>query len=273
MTTIFRRTLAGSSAALLIFTFAAAAQQMPRTTKEDVKGQATVKTEQLHGTVVFVEGNKLAVRMAGGGLRNFEVPESRRFVVDGKELTVRELKPGTTLTATVTTTTTPITERTTTIGTGKVWFVSGNTVIVTLPNNENRSYKVTESYRFNVEGKPASVHELRKGMTISAQKIVEEPRTEMASNIVVTGHAPPPPEPVKVAITPRAPEAPRPAPPTQRAAPPTRAASPAPAPVVERAEANLPAALPKTASEMPLIGLIGLVLIGASLGLRLLRRA
>jgi hypothetical protein len=261
----------------LLFTFAAAAQQMPRTTKEDVINHATVKTEQLHGTVVFVEGNKLAVRMAGGGLRNFDVPESRRFVVDGKELTVQELKPGTTLTAIVKTTTTSITERTTTIGTGKVWFVSGNTVIVTLPNNENRSYKVTESYRFNVEGKPASVHELRKGMTISAQKIVEEPRTEMASNVVVTGHAPPPPEPVKMATTPTAPEPQRPAPtPTRASSPaptPTRAASRAPAPVVERAEASLPAHLPKTASEIPLIGLIGLMLTGASFGLRLLRKA
>ena len=271
MTTIFRRTLVGLSAALLIFTSAAAAQQMPRTTKEDVKGQAHVKTEKLHGTVVLVEGNKLVVRMAGGKIRNFEVPESRRFVVDGKDLTVRELKPGTTLTAVVRTTTTPITERTTTIGTGKVWFVSGNTVIVTLPNNENRSYKVAESYRFTVDGNPASVHDLRKGMTISAQKIVEEPRTEMASDIVVTGHAPPPPEPVKVAASPTAPEPPRPAPtPTPT---PTRAASTTPAPVVEKAEANLPAALPKTASEIPLIGLISLLLIGASFGLRLLRKA
>jgi hypothetical protein len=42
---------------------------------------------------------------------------------------------------------------------------------------------------------------------------------------------------------------------------------------VEKAEANLPAALPKTASEIPLIGLISLLLIGASFGLRLLRKA
>ena len=118
------------------------------------------------------------------------MPESRRFLVGGKELKVGQLKPGTQLTATVTSTRTPVTDRTTTIGSGKVWFVAGNTVIVTLPNNENRQYTVDENYRFNVEGQKASVHDLRKGMTISAAKIVEEPRVEIASNTVVTGEAP-----------------------------------------------------------------------------------
>jgi hypothetical protein len=272
MKAIVRRAITGVSLALFTFTCLAVAQPMPKTTKEEVKGQADVKTEKLHGTVVFVEGNKLVVRMSTGDIRNFDVPDSRRFIVDGKELRVNELKPGTTLTATVTTTTTPVTERTTTIGTGKVWWVSGNTVIITLPNNENRQYKVSEAYRFTVEGKPASVHDLRRGMMISAQKIVEEPRTEMASNIAVTGQAPPPPEPVKTAQAAPAPEPQRPAPaPAPAAAAP--AVAPTPAPVVEKAEAKLPARLPKTASPLPLIGLCGLMLMGASLVLRLLRRA
>jgi hypothetical protein len=164
---------------------------MPRTTKESVPGTPTVKTEQLNGMVTQVEGNHLAVRMSTGEIRAFDVPESRIFVIDGRDLTVGELKPGTTLTATVTTTTTPVTDRTVTIGTGKVWFVSGDTVIVTLPNNENRAYKVDQSYRFNIEGRKASVNELRKGMTISAEKIIEEPRAQIESSVAVTGHAPP----------------------------------------------------------------------------------
>ena len=184
-----------------------AQQPMPRTTTEKIKGVASTKTEHLRGTVVFVEGNRLVVKMASGDLRTFETPESRRFIIDGKELTVGELKPGTKLTATVTTTTTPVLERTTTIGTGKVWFVSGNSVIITLPNNENRMYKVNDNYRFNVNGQKASVHELRKGMVIAAEKIVEAPKTEIASNVAVTGSAPPPPR-TEMA---RAPEPTRPA--------------------------------------------------------------
>lgn len=245
---------------------AAAGQQMPRTTTENVKGQGTVATQKLSGTVIYVEGNDLVVGMSTGEVRNFVVPESRRFLVDGKDLTVSELKPGTKLTATVTTTTTPVTERTTTIGTGKVWFVSGNTVILTLPNNENRMYKVNDNYRFTVGGEKASVHDLRKGMTIAAEKIVESPKTEIASDVAVIGHAPPAPQPKKMEVA-RAParvareETPAPAP----------AAAPTPAPVSEPA-APIPAELPKTGSPIPLVGLLGSIFIVVSRGLRSLRR-
>lgn len=207
MTNTIRRILTGLCTAAVPFTILSAiafAQQMPKTTKEEIKGASTVTTQQASGTVVAVEGNQLVVRMSTGGLRTFTVPEGKKFIIDGQELTVDQLKPGTTLAATMTTTKTPVTDRITTIGSGKVWFVSGNTVIVTLPNGENKMYHVKDSYRFMVNGQPASVHDLRKGMTVAAEKIVEEPRTEMASNTVVTGHAPPPPAPkAEVAQAPR----------------------------------------------------------------------
>ena len=252
----------------IVISLCAAQAKMPKTTKDSVKGTPSVTTEQLHGTVVYVNGNDLLVRMSSGDMREFYVPPSRKFIVDGKELTVKQLKPGTELTATVTTTTTPVTDRTTTIGSGKVWWVSGNTVVVTLPNNENRMYKVDESYRFNVDGKPASVHDLRKGMHISAQKIVEEPRTEIASDTVVTGTAPAPPRAVAEARAP-APPAAAPAP----APAPTPAAAPAPAPAAAPEPAPEPKRLPDTASHLPLIGMIGLYLIGGSLLMRKLRRS
>jgi hypothetical protein len=246
------------------------AQEMPKTTKETLKGTPTVTTEQLHGTVVYVEGNDLVVRMSNGDIREFKVPPSRRFIIDGKDMSASQLTPGTELTATVTTRKTPVTERTRTVGTGKVWWVSGNTVILTLPNNENRTYKVQESYRFVVDGKPASVHDLRRGMTISAEKIVEEPVTEIASDVAVTGKAPAPPQ--------------RPAAPERAAAPP-----PPPAPIAEPAPAPPPApaaqaappapepsspqpSLPATASPLPLIGLAGVLLVSTYLLLRFSRR-
>ena len=168
-----------------------AQQQTPQTTKESIKGKASVTTEKLQGKVEYVEGNHLVVRMTTGEIREFKVPESRKFTIDGRDLTVHDLKPGTTLNATVITTTTPITDRTTTVGTGTVWWVAGKTVIITLPNGENRTYNVKDDYKFNVEGNPnATVSDLKKGMKISAEKIVEEPRTEIASDTVVTGQAP-----------------------------------------------------------------------------------
>jgi hypothetical protein len=40
--------------------------------------------------------------------------------------------------------------------------VSGNYVILTLPSGENRDYNVPASFRFTVEGRPASVTDLGK---------------------------------------------------------------------------------------------------------------
>src|SRR3954453_1517245 len=263
MTAKIGRILTGLCTTAIVLTAVSAkveAQEMPKTTSEQMRGASSVKTEELSGTVVAVEGNDLLVRMSSGGFRNFIVPESRKFTIDGQDVSVHDLKPGTRLNATVTTTTTPVTERTTTVGTGKVWYVSGNTVILTLPNNENRMYKVKEDYKFNVHGQPASVHDLRKGMVISAEKIVEEPRTEVAANTTVTGHAPPPPKAVVA-------EAPAPArhEPTPAAAEPAPTPTPAPA---EVAESKLPAKLPKTGSELPLAGILGVLFIGAALVVR-----
>jgi hypothetical protein len=179
-----------AGACALLWAAMGMAQDMPSTTKEKMKGAASVKTEQIHGTVVYQESGWMVVKLDDGSLKEYKIPPSRKFMIDGKAVTLKDLQPGTTLTATTTTTTTPVTQRTTTIGSGKVWFVSGNTVIVTLPNNENREYTVDDNFKFMVNGQPAGVHNLKKGMTVSAEKIVEEPMTEVARNTVITGQAP-----------------------------------------------------------------------------------
>ena len=171
-----------------IMAMAAGLQAQTTTTPS---GAAQVKTEQMNGEVVMVEGNLLLAKMQpSGDYRVFNVQPGRQFIIDGQARLIGDLKPGTVLAATVTTTTQPVTVRTTTVTNGTVWYVSGNYVILTLANGENRDYKVPESFRFTVEGKPASVHELRKGMRVSATKIVEEPRTEIATKTVITGKAP-----------------------------------------------------------------------------------
>ena len=78
-----------------------------QTTAERVRGPATFSTSQVKGEVVLVEGNDLLVKLSTGDLKTFHVPETRKFHIDGRELSVHDLQPGTTLTATVKTTTTP----------------------------------------------------------------------------------------------------------------------------------------------------------------------
>ena len=186
----FSITLWATLCASLFFaaTFSALAQQ---TTAERVKGSATVSTSQLKGEVVQVEGRDLLVRLSTGEMRTFRVPETRRFLIDGKELTVRDLQPGTTLTATVRTTTTPITVRTKSQLSGRVWFASPPNVILTLPDGQNKQYVVKDkTVKFMIEGRPGTVFDLRKGMNVSAEKIVEEPDVEITTDTAVVGNAP-----------------------------------------------------------------------------------
>ena len=103
---------------------------------------------------------------------------------------MRDLKPGTKLSATITKTTTPVTVRTTTVGTARVWYVAAPNVILTLPSGENKQYTVKPDYKFIVNGQPATVFDLRAGMTVSAEKIVEEPTVEIATNSTVVGRSP-----------------------------------------------------------------------------------
>ena len=66
----------------------------------------------------------------------------------------------------------------------------GNYAIITLENGENREYNVPDGFTFTAEGKPATMKDLRKGMKVSATKIVSEPTTEITSTTVVTGRSP-----------------------------------------------------------------------------------
>jgi hypothetical protein len=163
------------------------------TKKTEPSGAAKVSTSQMTGEVVLVDANNLLVRMQPSGqYRIFNVKPDRQFIIDGQPKTVKELTPGTILTATITTTAQPVTDRTTTVTNGTVWFVdkARNHLIVTLENGENRGYDVPPGYKFTVEGKPATIEQLRQGMKLSATKMVAEPRTEMSTDTVVTGKAP-----------------------------------------------------------------------------------
>ncbi len=59
------------------------------------------------GTVLHVYGNNLVVKMLDGTVKEFDVPEGFTFNIDGKQVPVGDLKPGTMLTSAVKTTETP----------------------------------------------------------------------------------------------------------------------------------------------------------------------
>jgi hypothetical protein len=224
-----------------------------QTNTSETSHAATVQTTVERGEVVYVSGNDLVVKMDDGSLRHFSnVPESARVTVDGQELGIHDLKTGMKLQKTVTTTTTPKTITTVKTVTGKVWHVTPPTsVILTLEDGSNQQFKIPKDQKFNVDGQMVDAWGLKKGMKISATKVVEEPTIEVAHQQHLTGSMPPPPPPppadtpIIIAVV---------------------------APPATPAAATAPAELPKTASDLPLIGLLGLTSLGAALGLRLIRR-
>jgi LPXTG-motif cell wall-anchored protein len=250
-----RAALAIAGALTMAYATGAIAQVQTDTTTS--KGNATHQTTITTATVVYVSGNDLVVKMEDGTLRHFNnVPDSVKVNVNGQQLGVHQLKPGMTITRTVVQTTTPEVITTTKSVTGKVWYVNPPlSVILTMDDGKNQEFKIPNGQKFNVNGQMVDAWGLKKGMTVSATKVVEVPQTMVSSKTTFAGTAPPPPpppdQPILVAVvTPVAPPAPAAAP-----------AAPAPAP-----------SLPKTGSELPLIGLLGLMCLGSSFGLRLLRR-
>jgi len=218
-------------------------------------GQATVSTEVKSAVVVYVSGNDLVVKTDDGQVKHFVVSDATTVSVDDKQLTVHDLQPGMRITRTITTTTTPKTITTVRTIKGKVWYVNPPlTVILTLPDGTNKQYKVPKGQLFEMNGEKHDVFELRKGMTVSATVLTETPEVVAKSSRNLTGTPPPPPPtpPAEAVLLIEEPTTPH-------------AAAPAPAPQVAQAT------LPKTASNLPLIGLLGLLCLAMSLGLRFLR--
>ncbi|HEY7098062.1 MAG TPA: hypothetical protein VH437_15155 [Terriglobales bacterium] len=222
-----------------------------KTETSTTAGHATNEVKVERAEVVTVSGNDLVVKMEDGTIRHIaNVPESARATVGGQELGIHDLKPGMKLERTVTTTTTPKLITTVKSVTGKVWYVNPpSTVILTLEDGTNQQFKIPKGQKFNVDGQMVDAWGLKKGMTVAATKVVEEPITEVSVNKQLTGEMPPPPPPDQPILI--------------------ASAAPTPAPAAPAAEA--PAELPKTSSPLPLIGLLGLLSLASALGLKAFR--
>jgi hypothetical protein len=177
----------------VVFVQSAGAQVQTTTSVQSGRSKEVVRVDR--GEVVAVEGNDLIVKMEDGSMRHFEnIPESAKITVDGKQLGTHDLKPGMKLQRTITTTTTP--QVVTTIETvkGKVWYIAApSTVILTLENGTNQSFKIPKDQKFNVDGQIVDAFSLKKGMVLTATKIVEVPVSVVSQERSVTGTMPTPP--------------------------------------------------------------------------------
>jgi RNase P/RNase MRP subunit p29 len=207
------------------------------------KGSATRQVKVERGEVVYVSGNSLVVKAEDGTLRHFDnVPDSVTVTVDGQQLNIHQIKVGMKLERQTVTTTVPKTITTVKTVSGTVFYVQApNSVILTMDNGKNQQFKIPKGQKFTIAGQQVDAFGLKKGMKVDAQQVTEVPITEVALQVNRTGSMPPPPP------------APAPDVPILIASAPAHDAAP-----VETAAAEpAPTKLPKTASNLPLLGLLG----------------
>jgi len=242
--TFLRNLLSGVVLSIAVSLPLAAQVQTSTTVTHGTPKTKSVTVER--GEIVAISGNSVVIKMEDGTLKEFDnVPESTTFMVDGQPVNIKTAQVGMKLEKQTVTTTTPKVVTTVETVTGKVWHVSPpNSVILTLENGQNQEFKIPQGQKFMVDGKETDAWGLKKGMNVTATRVTEVPEAVLAVQVQRTGSAPP------------APAAPQPGQPILVAAVPT--AAPA-------AGEPAPTALPKTASYMPLIGVLGALFCALSL--------
>ena len=252
--------LALCSAAVLCLTAAAAS------------AQTTTSSETKKFQVISVEGNVLVVRLPEG-TREMAVADDFRFNVDGKMLSVRELKPGMAGTATITTKTTVTPVTVTEVKNGTVMQNLGTSILVRTDDGmkmfsqsdiDKRGIKIMR------DGQPAQISDFRANDRLTATIVTSKPprvvtEKEVQAILAKSGGAG-----AGGAATGASPSGAGAAS-SAGAAKPGAASSAAP---TSGAATSGGAArtLPKTASPLPIVGLAGLASLVAGLGLTLRRR-
>lgn len=240
--------------------FAGQAFAQQKTVEQKQTGPSQFQVDTRNTTVAYIEGNHLVVRLADGTLEAIRIPAGERFNIDGDRLTLHQLKPGMILTEQTFTTTRPIVVKTVEITDGTVWQASPTRLAIRTKENKVVDYTIPEWATITVNGEETSLHTLRRGQTITATIITEEPMTVSERAVRSHGHHAMMGQKESSAAMETMP-ATKPTQPTETQ------------PAMQTQATETPEKLPNTASQMPLIGLLGLVAVAMSLGLRAFRKA
>lgn len=145
-------------------------------------------TVEFKAEVLDVDGNTVIAKMLPSGtVRTFDVNPTREFIVDGKTITVADLKVGTKLETEVTFV--PSEEMVESLS-GTVLRVVAMTAVVRLETGEVKSYTVDSDYEFMVDGNPKTIRELQEGTKLTAYKLMADPATVITPDTPITGKAP-----------------------------------------------------------------------------------
>lgn len=237
------------AAGIALMSLAATTNAQVKTESTTIHEPATKTVSVDRGEVVYASGSDLVLKKDDGTVVHF-ANVSDTATVDGKQVAIDDLEAGMKLERTITTTTTPHKVTTVQTVTGKIWHVSPpHFVILTLEDGTNHKFDLPNDHKVLVDGRIVDAWALKKGMKISATRVVEAPGTVVSQQTKLTGTAPiafAANEPVFFTFF---------------------ATAPARATLAEA----IPASLPETGSSLPLVGLLGVLALASFLGLRAVR--
>jgi hypothetical protein len=231
--------------------------------------QPTTTTETKKFRVIAVEGSQLVVSLPEG-TRELTVPADFRFNVDGKMLSVNELKAGMSGTATITTKTTMIPVTVTEVKNGTVMQTMGTSILVRTEENTMKMFSQADIDKRGVkiwrDGKPAEISDFRTNDRLSATIVTSKPprvltEKEVQATLAQSGGG------AGAGATAAAGGGA-----ASRPAGSGSATGAAPASGSAATSGAEPRRLPRTASPPPLVGLVGHASLVAGLGLTALRR-
>jgi hypothetical protein len=142
------------------------------------------------GTVTYVSGNDLVVKMQDGTLKHFVVPPDQTFDVDGKNIKISELKPGTRLMQVIVTTTKDVTVSSVRNVDLKVVQVLSSQVNVMTAEGTQKLLRVPDGTVFEIDGKDMKLSDLREGMRIKGTVVTKSPQTLVSQTKTTVGTAP-----------------------------------------------------------------------------------
>lgn len=236
--------------ATCLVSLALAPVALAQTTGATTTETTSVTHEVKEGVIESVAGNKVVVREQDG-LHEYTLPDGFTFNVNGQQVGVDQLTPGTTVGALITDKVTTRNVTLTRVASGKVMQVAPGGIVVKTPDGNLRSINFKDDagndITFVRDGRTSvgagnpniSLRDVRVGDTLTGTFVTTLPPTQTTQR-TVQAHATPPP-------------------------------APAPAPAATVAAATPPHRLPHTASPLPLLGLLALVSAGVALSLRAAR--
>lgn len=128
---------------------------------------AQTSTEIKNGTVISVGDKSIFIKESNGTMREFDVASDFHVTVDGRDVALKDLKPGMKITATVQTVTVPVVVQTTTLKNAKVLKNAGGLLFVR-ESDGIHTYNIPAGFRFDIGGAKLRLEDLQVNQHLNA---------------------------------------------------------------------------------------------------------